>query len=67
LNGTTWDAEELAAPPPAGCTVTCVAAMVVPLVVPRTRTGAPLVMALAEAVLVPFWYVVADVSLTVTF
>jgi hypothetical protein len=41
--------------------------MVVELVVPRTRTGSPLVMTLAEAGLVPFWYVVADASSTVTF
>jgi hypothetical protein len=47
--------------------MTCVAVMVVPLVVPRTRTGSPVVMALAEDGLVPFWYVVADAWLTVTF
>jgi len=41
--------------------------MVVPLVVPRTRTGVPVVMALAEAGLFPFWYVVEDASSTVTF
>jgi hypothetical protein len=41
--------------------------MVVELVVPRTRTGWPVVMALADAAVVPFWYVVEDVSLTVTF
>jgi hypothetical protein len=41
--------------------------MVVPLTVPSTRTDAPAVTALAEAELVPFWYVVADASLTVTF
>jgi hypothetical protein len=39
----------------AGCTVTFVAVMVVPLVVPSTRTLSPVVMALAEAGLVPFW------------
>jgi hypothetical protein len=66
--GTTPAAEEAAAPPlPAGWTVTCVAVMVVPLVVPRTRTLSPVVMALAEAGLVPFWYVVEGASLTVTF
>jgi hypothetical protein len=50
--------------------MTCVAAMVVPLVVltvPSTRTLSPLVMALAEVELVPFWYVVEDASSTVTF
>jgi hypothetical protein len=51
--GTT--AEEVEDPLLAGCTVTCVAVMVVPLVVPRTRTLSPVVMALAEAGLVPFW------------
>jgi hypothetical protein len=47
--------------------MTCVAVMVVPLVVPSTRTGLPVVMALAKAGLVPFWYVVDDASSTVTF
>ena len=47
--------------------MTCVAVMVVPLVVPSTRTGAPAVTALAEAALVPFSYVVPDGSWTVTF
>jgi len=46
--------------------MTCVAVMVVELVVPSTRTGSPVVMALAEAGLVPFWYVVEDASVTVT-
>jgi hypothetical protein len=41
--------------------------MVIPLVVPSTRMGSPVVMALAEVELVPFWYVVEDASLTVTF
>jgi len=41
--------------------------MVVPLVIPSTRTLSPVVMALAEVELVPFWYVVEDASLTVTF
>jgi hypothetical protein len=40
--------------------------MVVPLVVPSTRTGSPLVMAFAEVELVPFWYVVEAASSTVT-
>ncbi|MFL5698635.1 MAG: hypothetical protein ACJ797_16235 [Ktedonobacteraceae bacterium] len=47
--------------------MTCVAVMVVPLVVPSTRTHSPVVMALAEVELVPFWYVVEDASSTVTF
>jgi len=63
--GTT--AEEVADPPPVGCTMTCVAVMVVPLVVPSTRTGSPVLMALAEVELVPFWYFVEDASSTVTF
>jgi hypothetical protein len=41
--------------------------MVVPLVVPRTRTRSPVVMALAEVDPVPFWYAVEDASPTVTF
>src|ERR1700730_488936 len=60
-------ADDVADPPPIGCTMTCVAVMVVLLVVPSTRTGSPVVMALAEVELVPFWYVVEDVSLTVAF
>jgi hypothetical protein len=47
--------------------MTCVAVMVVPLVVPSTRTSWPVVIALAEIELVPFWNVVEDVSSTVTF
>jgi hypothetical protein len=43
------------------------AVMVVPLVVPSTRTLSPFVIALAELDLVPFWYVVEDASLMVTF
>jgi hypothetical protein len=35
--------------------MTWLAVMVVPLVVPSTRTFSPLVMALAELALVPFW------------
>jgi hypothetical protein len=46
-NGTTL-AAEAADPAPAGCTVTWVAVIVVPLVVPSTRTGSPVVMELAE-------------------
>jgi len=44
-----------------------VAVMVVPLVVPSTRTPVPVVIALAEVELAPFRYVVEDASLTVTF
>jgi hypothetical protein len=47
--------------------MTWLAVMVVPLVVPSTRTVSPLVMALAELELVPFWYVVDDALLMVTF
>src|ERR1700731_1034285 len=47
--------------------MTCVAVMVTPLVVPSTSTGSPIVMALAEVELVPFWYLVEDASSTVTF
>jgi hypothetical protein len=47
--------------------MTCVAVMVVPLVVPSTRTLAAVVTALAEVGLVPFWYVVEDASSTLTF
>jgi hypothetical protein len=46
--------------------MTCVAVMVVPLVIPSTRTFSPVVMALAEVELVPLWYVVEDASSTVT-
>ena len=60
-------ADGAADPLRAGSTMTCVAVMVVLLVVPRTRTLSPVVMALAEAGLVCFWYVVEDASLTVTF
>jgi hypothetical protein len=63
--GTT--AEELADPLPLGCTMTCVAVMVVPLVFPSTRTPWPFLMTLAEIEPVPFRYVVEDASLTVTF
>jgi hypothetical protein len=47
--------------------MTCVAVMVVPLVVPNTTTGSPVAIALAEVELVPFWYLVEDASSTVTF
>jgi hypothetical protein len=46
--------------------MTCVAVMVVPLVVPSTRTTSPVAMELAEVELVPVWYVVEDASSTVT-
>jgi hypothetical protein len=41
--------------------------MVVPFVVPSTRTVSPVVTALAEAEVAPFAYVVEDASVTVTF
>jgi hypothetical protein len=47
--------------------MTWVAVMVVPFVVPSTRTLSPFVMALAELKLVPFWYFVEGAVLTVTF
>jgi hypothetical protein len=47
--------------------MTSVAVIVVPRVVPSTRTSSPVPMALAEVELVPFWYVVEDTSSTVTF
>jgi hypothetical protein len=50
-----------------GCTMTCVAVIVVLSVVPSTSAVLPLVTALADADFVPFSYVVDDVSLTVTF
>jgi hypothetical protein len=50
-----------------GCTMTWVAVMVVPSVVPSTRACWPVVTALTEAWLVPFSYVVEDVSLMVSF
>jgi hypothetical protein len=43
------------------------AVIVVPLVVPSTRTLSPLVMALAETELVPLLYFVEDAFLMVTF
>jgi hypothetical protein len=41
--------------------------MVVPLVVPSTRTLTPFLMALAELELAPLRYFVEDAFLTVTF
>jgi hypothetical protein len=54
-------------PPLVGCTTTLLAVMVVPLVVPRTRTLTPFLMTPAELVLVPARYFVEDPFLTVTF
>jgi hypothetical protein len=69
VKGTTPAAAEEAADPtpPVGCRVICVAVMVVPFVVPSTRTSSPAVTALADDVLVPFRYVVDGASFTVTF
>jgi hypothetical protein len=47
--------------------MTCVAVMVVPFAVPRTRTDVPVVIALAVVEPVALWNVVEDASLTVTF
>jgi len=47
--------------------MTCVAVIVVPLVVPSARTLWPFLTALAEIELVPVRYFVEDVLLTVTF
>jgi hypothetical protein len=56
LKGTTPAVVEVADPPtPVGCRMTWLAVMVVPLVVPSTRTFSPFAMALAEVELVPFW------------
>jgi hypothetical protein len=65
--GITVAAVDAADPPPAVCTMTCVALMVVELTVPSIRTLVPLVTALFEVELVCFWYFVEDVSSTVTF
>jgi hypothetical protein len=65
LKGTTFD--DVLDPLFVGCTMTCVAVIVVLSVVPTTRAVSPLVTALADAEFVPFSYVVDDVSLTVTF
>jgi hypothetical protein len=45
--------------------MTCVALMVVELTVPSTRMCSPLVTALFEVELVPFWYFVEESSSTV--
>jgi hypothetical protein len=47
--------------------MTWLAVMVVPSVVPSTRTLSPSVTAAAEAELAPLRYVVEDAALTVTF
>jgi hypothetical protein len=47
--------------------MTWLAVIVVPLVVPSTRTVSPFLIALAEIELVPWWYFVEDAFLTVTF
>ena len=65
MKGTTVD--DVLDPLFVGCTMTCVAVIVVLSVVPSTRAVLPLVTALADAEFVPFSYVVDDVSLTVTF
>jgi hypothetical protein len=66
--GTTPAAEEAADPPPlVGYTTTWLAVMVVPLVVPSTRTLTPFLMTLAELELVPLRYFVEDAFLTLTF
>ena len=41
--------------------------MLAVLTIPRTTTFSPVTMALAEVESLPFWYVVEDVSTTVTF
>jgi hypothetical protein len=53
--------------PPAGCTTTLLAVMVVPLVVPSTSTLTPFLTAFAELEAVPLRYFVEDAFLTVTF
>jgi hypothetical protein len=47
--------------------MTWLAMMVVPLVLPSTRTVTPFLMTVAELELVPLWYFVEDALLTVTF
>ena len=65
--GITFAAEVVEDPLLAGCTMTCVAVIVVLSVVPSTSAVLPLVTELADADFVPFSYVVDDFSLTVTF
>jgi hypothetical protein len=66
LEGNDFAAEEEVADLAVGCTMTWVAVMVVPLVVPRTRTDSPLLMAPAEVEPVPVVYLVEDALVTVT-
>ena len=67
-NGTTPAIEGVVDPPPVvGWMTTLLAVMVVPLVVPSTRTLTPFLMALAELELVPLRYFAEDAFLTVTF
>jgi hypothetical protein len=54
-NGTTFPAQDGRDLLLGGCTMTFAAVIVVLSVVPRTRAGSPVVTALAEADLVPFW------------
>jgi hypothetical protein len=65
--GTTPAGEGLVEPLRAGCTITWLAVMVVPLVVPSTRTLSPVLRALAEVGLVPLRYFVEDAFSTITF
>jgi hypothetical protein len=65
-NGITLALDDVA-DPLVDCTMTCVALMVVPLVVPSTRTLLPLVTPLFEIESVPFRYLVEVSSSTVTF
>jgi hypothetical protein len=53
-NGTTFPAQDGRDPLLGGCTMTFAAVIVVLSVVPRTRTGWPVLTVLAEANLVPF-------------
>jgi hypothetical protein len=53
-------------PPPDDSTMTCEAAMVVPLVIPSASTRSPFLTALTEVELVPFLYFVEDATSTVT-
>jgi hypothetical protein len=66
LKGITFDGRKVADPPPAGCTITCVAVIAGPLAVPSTRTGWPVATALGEVEFVPFRYVVEDDFWTLT-
>jgi hypothetical protein len=67
VNGITADEEELAVmPTPVGSTMTCIAEMVAPLVVPSTSTPSPFATPLTVIEVVPFWYVVEEASSTRT-